>query len=323
MVTGERNRIWTLEELMLDDSTPPEPFVADGILLPNSLLLIHGSPKVGKSFLTMNLAVALAGGRNFAGFRIPKPRRVLMLSAEGGYVPNRNRLQKMCRAVSGQSAFWENLFVCFDWREPLDSDDGLVALKDSIEQHRPEILIIDPLVRFHQGEENSATDMARVFRVFRNLMEDYELSIVLVHHAGKNVENGARGSSVIQGEYDSSIRILKTNAGIQLEFDMRHVETPAKKSLVFNRDTLWFEQRMEDPLVKILWDASRALSKKQLADALVEAGRYSRVSGAYKAIDKAVQRKQIELSDEGKFVPAYSDSPFSISTGERLRVENN
>ena len=77
----------------------------------------------------------------------------------------------------------------------------------------------------------------------RMLIEDYNLSIILVHHAGKDVSRGARGSSVLSAEYDSCISISKADAiTIKLSFDMRHVETPDPKWLRFNTDNYWFEE---------------------------------------------------------------------------------
>ena len=40
-----------------------------------------GEPKVGKSLLVANLALALAAGKDRAGFTIPAARRVLVASS--------------------------------------------------------------------------------------------------------------------------------------------------------------------------------------------------------------------------------------------------
>ena len=83
-----------LNELLSDDSSPPKPVIDNGVLLDGTLLLLIGPPKSKKTFLTMNLALSIASGSDFSGFKVPKPKKVLYLLAEGGYYATRDRLKK-------------------------------------------------------------------------------------------------------------------------------------------------------------------------------------------------------------------------------------
>src|SRR5689334_15371203 len=94
----QRLPIKKLSELLADKTEPPPAIIANGILLEKSLLLISGQPKAKKSFLAYNLAVALASGQGNEWLKVSKPCHVLVLSAEGGYFPNRERLTKMWNA---------------------------------------------------------------------------------------------------------------------------------------------------------------------------------------------------------------------------------
>ena len=73
----------------------PEPIIKNGILLDKTKLVIVGPPKSKKTFLAQNLALAIAAGKSFANFEITEPKKVLYFLAEGGYYPNRDRLQKL------------------------------------------------------------------------------------------------------------------------------------------------------------------------------------------------------------------------------------
>ncbi|MFQ5968641.1 MAG: AAA family ATPase, partial [Acidimicrobiia bacterium] len=62
---------------------PPKPALVEPSLLPQQgILFVGGEPKVGKSLLVTNLALALAAGSSTAGFSIPQACRVLICQFE-------------------------------------------------------------------------------------------------------------------------------------------------------------------------------------------------------------------------------------------------
>ena len=95
----DNDKIKTFYEITNDHSEPPQPIIDDGILLDSSLLTVIGKHKSNKSFLAFNLGVAIASGIEFAGFKVIDKHRVLILSAEGGYYPNRDRIQRMVKNI--------------------------------------------------------------------------------------------------------------------------------------------------------------------------------------------------------------------------------
>jgi len=232
-------------DLVTDKSESPEPIIGNGILLPQTLLTIIGAPKVGKSFLAFNIATALASGNGFACFKIDKRQKTLILSAEGGYYPNKDRIKRITNNIDRKSlknhAYIKlncNLYI--DKKEHYDEIEGLIS------KHKIDVLILDPFIRFHHQEENSSSGMSEVMALIRQLIMSTDISVILIHHTGKQVNRGGRGSSVITGEYDSAIYMGKGGNGkVQLKFDMRHVETPRKVDLQFNSDTFWFEESMD------------------------------------------------------------------------------
>jgi RecA-family ATPase len=63
-------------------AAPPPGWIEPGLLPPQGILFVGGEPKVGKSLLVANLALALAAGQDGAGFRVPASRRVLICQFE-------------------------------------------------------------------------------------------------------------------------------------------------------------------------------------------------------------------------------------------------
>jgi putative DNA primase/helicase len=61
---------------------PPRPALLDPILSAGSIGLIHGPAGIGKSFLTLGIAWAVASGGSFLGWRAPRPHKVLYIEGE-------------------------------------------------------------------------------------------------------------------------------------------------------------------------------------------------------------------------------------------------
>src|SRR5262250_1646338 len=89
--------------------TPPPALVEPGLLPSQGIWFVGGEPKVGKSLLVANLALALAAGSNRLGFPIPAPRRVLVCQFELPVPQFVSRLASMRRALG--TAADQNLFV--------------------------------------------------------------------------------------------------------------------------------------------------------------------------------------------------------------------
>src|ERR671925_2272611 len=75
--------VLSLAQLLTEQpDSPPPAWIEPGLLPPSGILFVGGEPKVGKSLLVANLALALAAGKDRAGFTIPAPRRVLVCQFE-------------------------------------------------------------------------------------------------------------------------------------------------------------------------------------------------------------------------------------------------
>src|SRR6266481_8260050 len=80
-------------------SSAPPCLVEPGLLPPQGILFVGGEPKVGKSLLVANLALALAAGIDRLGFSVPAQRRVLICQFELPVPQFVSRLSLMRRAL--------------------------------------------------------------------------------------------------------------------------------------------------------------------------------------------------------------------------------
>src|SRR5437667_10561667 len=103
-----KSTVVSLAQLLTEQpASPPPGWIEPGLLPPAGILFVGGEPKVGKSLLVANLALALASGKDRAGFSIPAARRVLVCQFELPTLQFVSRLASMRRAVG--SAADQNL----------------------------------------------------------------------------------------------------------------------------------------------------------------------------------------------------------------------
>ena len=97
---GADSSVLSLAQLLEQQpTTAPACLVEPGLLPPQGILFVGGEPKVGKSLLVANLALALAAGSNRIGFPVPAPRRVLVCQFELPLPQFVQRLLVMRRAL--------------------------------------------------------------------------------------------------------------------------------------------------------------------------------------------------------------------------------
>src|SRR5215467_15576922 len=81
--TPPKPAVLLLAQLLTEQpAAPPPGWIEPGLLPPQGILFVGGEPKVGKSLLVANLALALAAGQDRAGFAVPDARRVLICQFE-------------------------------------------------------------------------------------------------------------------------------------------------------------------------------------------------------------------------------------------------
>jgi len=230
----------------------PEPLIAGGILPPRALLVIGGLSKVGKSILFLNMAISLSTGRPFLGrFEIPRPRRGIIWQGEISEISLQERLRIMMRGVEKPPG--PGLLQINNQRDlRIDRDVDFDSIRKVIEKEKPDFVAFDPLSKYHSKEENRSDAMREVIGRFDRLIQEYGVSILLVHHFGKgNAEiqrEGAvqlRGSSVLFDAGDTYLSIQRKSVHedkkfVKLTVELRNAEDPPPFILCRNCH-LWFE----------------------------------------------------------------------------------
>src|SRR5487761_2569662 len=222
--------VLSLAQLLTEQpASPPPGWIEPGLLPPQGILFVGGEPKVGKSLLVANLALALAAGQDRAGFRIPTARRVLVCQFELPTPQFVGRLASMRRAVG--AAADQNLLV--DTRAGghlLSAPQGLNHFLHAAKAAAAEVIILDPLYSTHDQDENDTRAMAALCQSLLRLRDASRAALIVVHHVRKSItryEIGSafRSSSALHAVGDSYMLLTRPSpqlSTVELRFQFRY-----------------------------------------------------------------------------------------------------
>ncbi|MGH9888160.1 MAG: AAA family ATPase [bacterium] len=188
--------------------------------------IVGGEPKCCKSFLALDLAVAVASGapcvRRFA---VPRTGRVLLFAAEDALHVVRQRLASIARAA-GHALVDLDIQVITAPTVRLDIERDRDALAETVAKLRPRLLVLDPFVRLHRVDENLSGEVAPLLAYLRELQRRYHLAVVLVHHARKGgakmrAGQALRGSSEFHACGDSNLYLRRHSDQLTLSVEHR------------------------------------------------------------------------------------------------------
>jgi len=296
----------------LEARAPDEPkWLIDGLWGAGAVGVIGGAPKSCKTFLALEMAVAVASGRPCLGrYAVPGAGAALVFGAEDPPEDVRDRLVGLARARGVDFAALDVRLIV----EPalrLDRGEDVARLRATLARHRPRLLVLDPWVRLQRCDENKATEVSAVLGVLRELSREFAISIALVHHTRK--EPGAhpgqelRGSGDFHAWGDSNLYLHRRRERIALSIEHRSAASPPPVRLEFvtGDDGARLEARdgpvelpLSERIVELLAEAPRRLDdlrellrvRKQalleILRALEAEGRVARHNGCWQAVNR-------------------------------------
>ena len=198
----------------LADCPEQQRWLVDGLWSEQAVGIIGGEPKCGKSFLALDLAVAIAAGvpclRRFA---VSQPGRVLLYPAEDALHIVRRRIEGIC-AAAGATLAQLDVQVITAPSLRLDLDADRARLDETVARLRPRLLILDPFVRLHRIDENVSGEVAPLLAFLRELQRCHAVAVAVVHHARKGAGairagQALRGSSEFHAWGDSNLYLRR------------------------------------------------------------------------------------------------------------------
>ncbi|SHF60816.1 IclR helix-turn-helix domain-containing protein [Desulfofundulus australicus DSM 11792] len=258
----------------------PEPSWVIPGLLPEGLALLVGRPKIGKSWLALNIAVAAASGGVALGKIKVEKASVVYLALED----QPRRLKKRLASVLQGGAAPDGLFFYTEF--PRLDQGGLLALEELITRRGAKLLIVDTLAKMRPpGRRNGNVyqeDYA-VMGALKSLADRYNAVVLLIHHQNKqgyvDVLDSISGSTGIGGAADTTWILKRSRGKVDAELFVTGRDFEEQElALEFDkRTTTWHivggaeEYRLSQErqqVIELLRAAGEPMGAKDIAQAL-------------------------------------------------------
>jgi hypothetical protein len=213
---------------------PTQRWLVEQLWADEGVGIVGGEPKCCKSFLALDLAVAVASATPcLRRFAVPRAGRVLLFPAEDAHHVVQDRIRGIC-TEAGADFNTLDVHVITAPVLRLDHAAHRTALRDTVAALQPRLLILDPFVRLHRIDENLAGEVAPILAFLRELQREFHLSVLVVHHARKGAAHARagqalRGSSDFHAWGDSNLYLRRM--GDTLTLSVEHRAAPAASPL--------------------------------------------------------------------------------------------
>lgn len=199
-----------------------ESWLIKGLLPEQAFGIVYGDSGSYKSFCVLDWAACIATGCDWMGCKTAQGT-VVYVAAEGAtgfkkrvkaWEMEHNRNQPLGQlAILGMPVFLD---------QNTDVKELVGAIRESVESNglpAPKLVVFDTLSRcLVQSDENSAKEMNTVIRLCQEVQTQLQVTVILVHHSGKDDAKGARGSSVLRAACDFEFKVSrKSDLTYQLE----------------------------------------------------------------------------------------------------------
>ena len=179
---------------LVKSNIQPPIDIIHNICMKAGLTVFGGMPGEYKSYLALDCCLAVAQGSLFLGrkaikgkciyfdkeMRFPALKRRLNWLALGRGMSDD---QLSCIEFVSDDKLTITEKLTFDTRINPDSKE---FYKRIITETGASLIVFDSLVRFTAGDENNTADMKLLFQLCSELMQEFEVSIIVLHHLRKN-----------------------------------------------------------------------------------------------------------------------------------------
>ncbi|MCC6888919.1 MAG: AAA family ATPase [Hyphomicrobiales bacterium] len=257
----------------------PLRYVVPG-LIPEGVSLLVSRPKLGKSWLMLDVCIAIATGQPTLGALTPPTGDVLYLALEDGM----RRLQRRMAALMPQpNAPWPHrLALATEWRRT--NEGGLDDIRGwCLATENPVAVVVDTLERFRARRAAKAAYQLCYDAVaeLQRIAIEHQIAIIIVHHERKTSADdpfySIAGTLALSGAADTLLLLKHEARGDVLYVRGRDVDD-SETRMLFDRDRCrWLlcgppeeagRSKERDAVLALLTQASAPLDVERIAKAL-------------------------------------------------------
>ena len=164
----------------------------------NCITMISGKAGISKTFLIYEFVRAVLSRKYAFGHKrfVAQPTGVMVLDGENGESEVARRLKKL--GIHKRA----NLYFLTHAEEfDLTSPENVKILIKSMRSRKCGLLVIDPLVVFQRGDENTSKDMSKIRKGLKMLKEN-EITTIIAHHHRKEYMGSFDPLQALRGSSD-------------------------------------------------------------------------------------------------------------------------
>ncbi len=214
-------------------SVRPRPadqkWLIEDLWLASGVGILAGAPKLGKTYLAAEIAVAVAAGDQVLGRRACSSGPVLFYGAEDDLPNLRERFEGLA-SIRGLNLDTLAVDLLDVPSIRLEREDDLLRLRATVERHQPRLLVLDPFIRLARIDENSAADVSGILSSLRAIQRDYSVAVLIIHHTRKSPAAhpnlALRGSSDFAAWSDSNLFLTRRRDSLTLTIEHRSAPAP-------------------------------------------------------------------------------------------------
>lgn len=211
-LVGDWEKSWgyTAEEFCKMDFPIPKEYLSPWIVEENVILIV-GERGVGKSWFAYGLSQAITSGEDFGPWKVENKTNIVYVDGEMGRYDNQKRMRLL--KLDKEKHF---TLIC---NHQTGIDGGVVAnlvheeyrewFKNKLIETDTKIVVLDNVSCLASGlDENSKKDWDEINQWMIQL-KHAGITSILIHHMGKDLSSGGRGTSAREDNIDVNLVLTK------------------------------------------------------------------------------------------------------------------
>ena len=275
----------------------PAPEVIEGLLRGGEKMLLTGASKSGKSFLLMELGLAIATGGSWLGFPC-RQADVTFINVEMSDQAAAARMRKICGSRGIDMKTVTNLGLRTIGPYSMDLVKFRRYLEDLQEsgQLTGEVIIIDPIYKLLDGDESSTATINALARLTDWMCQGLGKTVIYSHHHSKGTKGSVRamdrssGSGVFARDADAILDLIELEVPAEIRKEPGNENITALRMETVLRDY----PRYEPINLFFRYPVHEADTEGRLADAGIAGAYRANLSRSSRRVPESERKQSIQ-----------------------------
>jgi archaellum biogenesis ATPase FlaH len=206
-------------------------WILDGLLAQGGLGLITGYPGTGKTQFSIGVGahLALSKEKFLKWSNVAGSKKVLFLSLEMGAAPLNHFMGTIAKGYDDMNTLNRNFLVApFGTPVYLDTPEGQTFLDQILNEHMPDVIIIDSLQKVSSKELTDEQAVKTLIHYLATIRAKYSCAMLMIHHNRKKPNDGQKKGVELSDVYGSTYITTDADFVVSLkivEGDLLQVDT--------------------------------------------------------------------------------------------------